>query len=687
MLNKLAVRNAKRSAGDYLIYLVTMTVIATLMFAFNGMIFSKDMNALYAEIKMFAVFIGMATFFIVLIVIWMVHYIVNFMLGKRSREFGTYLILGMEKKQVSKMFRRENIILGFAALVLGLLPSMVFQKIFINVFYSVLNTDYKISLELNPWGVLLTVGVMILAYLWALAGIGRKFKAMQIRDFIGMDRQNEQSQSDKGIWKSVLLFVSVAYIVLFNVMVLGGFGMGGYWIFAHIACLIAAIYILYIGLSAFFVGHIKAKREGIYKGANLFVLRQLASKIKTMRFTMGTLTLLFTAALLGWTTVMMVVDYQRTEIDKQIPFELAVFDDKPDSAFEEQLRAINENASLRDHHIYNIYAGDTDVIGEYLYANVGGTMRTEIVTEDGRMGTSTYFGRDTFMALSDYNRIRAMIGLSEVTLEDGSYILHGSDKIDEQLEKIRDEVPVIVGGQTLDCESINMEPLQQGGMNGADFIVVVRDELLPYLTPYYSVMVGAFEGAVPPDLQTKLRATMKHFIYEVAALELSEENVYAIEYGEGSNYILRVSENVMVAENLKVEGDFVAVSFSFMMAYLGIVFLCAALTIMAVQQLSDATKFRFRYDILKKLGLNKRDTEKVVRKQLAVYYLCPYIVSVILSAFIGMFISERFVYFSGIQAGNYQYYLLALAVFTVVYAVYYVVSYVGFVRNIERNER
>ena len=38
MLSKLAFRNAKRSLKDYLIYIITMTIIAAMMFAFDSMI-------------------------------------------------------------------------------------------------------------------------------------------------------------------------------------------------------------------------------------------------------------------------------------------------------------------------------------------------------------------------------------------------------------------------------------------------------------------------------------------------------------------------------------------------------------------------------------------------------------------------------------------------------------------------
>ena len=39
MLTKLAVRNIKRSINDYILYVVTITLILALMFAFNSMMF------------------------------------------------------------------------------------------------------------------------------------------------------------------------------------------------------------------------------------------------------------------------------------------------------------------------------------------------------------------------------------------------------------------------------------------------------------------------------------------------------------------------------------------------------------------------------------------------------------------------------------------------------------------------
>ena len=89
MLNKLAFRNAKRSMKDYLVYLITMMAVAAMMFAFNSLIFSKDIQAMCSEAMILGAMLGLVTFFIVLIVAWLINYMTIFMLEKRNREFAT----------------------------------------------------------------------------------------------------------------------------------------------------------------------------------------------------------------------------------------------------------------------------------------------------------------------------------------------------------------------------------------------------------------------------------------------------------------------------------------------------------------------------------------------------------------------------------------------------------------------
>ena len=147
MFGKLALRNVRRSARDYLVYVLTMTFVVSLMFAFNSIIFSKDLQKMYEMAAIMAAMIGIATFFIVLIVAWLINYMVRFMLEKRSREFGIYLLIGMNKKEVSGLYMKENLLLGVCSFVIGLGLGMLLQQVLLVVLYSVIQVELRPHLE------------------------------------------------------------------------------------------------------------------------------------------------------------------------------------------------------------------------------------------------------------------------------------------------------------------------------------------------------------------------------------------------------------------------------------------------------------------------------------------------------------------------------------------------------------
>ena len=119
MFAKLAYRNVKRSARDYVIYIFTMMLVTAVMFAFHSLLFSEDVQKMFESVTLIQVMIGLGTFFVVLIIAWLINYMVQFMLKKRSREFGIYLLIGMTKRQISRLYLRENLLLGAGAFWAG----------------------------------------------------------------------------------------------------------------------------------------------------------------------------------------------------------------------------------------------------------------------------------------------------------------------------------------------------------------------------------------------------------------------------------------------------------------------------------------------------------------------------------------------------------------------------------------
>ncbi len=117
--------------------------------------------------------------------------------------------------------------------------------------------------------------------------------------------------------------------------------------------------------------------------------------------------------------------------------------------------------------------------------------------------------------------------------------------------------------------------------------------------------------------------------------------------------------------------------------YIGLVFLCVAFTVLSVQQLSDSNKYKFRYQILNKLGMGKKKIRIVVAKQLFLYYLCPVILSVIISAVFILYVGRQFVIYTGIHTEWILYFGISFVSFLGIYVLYFAVTYFQFNKNIE----
>ena len=117
------------------------------MFAFHSLIFSQDLQQICETAGILAVLIGLASFFVVLIVAWLINYMVRFILEKRSREFGIYMLIGMKKKEISRLYIRESLVLGAGAFLGGLGLGILLQQVLLAILYSMVMMEYHMHLE------------------------------------------------------------------------------------------------------------------------------------------------------------------------------------------------------------------------------------------------------------------------------------------------------------------------------------------------------------------------------------------------------------------------------------------------------------------------------------------------------------------------------------------------------------
>ncbi|MDO4274768.1 MAG: ABC transporter permease [Eubacteriales bacterium] len=668
MLGKLALRNAKRSLHDYFVYLLTMIIITTMMFAFDSMIFSEDIRTISREAGMMGMMIGLMTFFIVLIIVWLVHYMVKFMAEKRSREFATYLLLGFRKKQVARLFFRENVLMGAAAFVIGLLPGMVLQQMMTSAIYAMIQSDYKIKIDFSLASLAMTAGIYAGSYLLALFRNQRRFKKMTIQGMMNMERQNEEIKGGNKSGRQWMFWAALIFIGVFEwMMVTERFNEWN--VYLMILGLVISVYFLYMGLAAFLVGHIRRKGKHVRKGGNVFVYRQLSAKIRTMQFTLGTLTVLFMVALVGASWALMLGQYQNTQGDEKFPFDVAAYRSEADYDFRQEIELVEKEAAIDTEHTYRIYQNGTDDWNTFLGENYAGA------------DTGAYFRYDTYMKVSDYNILRGMLGYGPVEMKENEYLVQVKERLTETLKPMT-EKSISLGGKEYHFGGTETIFFEQNGHNGADYVLVVPDEAIKSMTPYYSAYMAMLKGDAPEGLSTKILN-----LWGFDSLWDATEVMLDGDFGYGSDNIYSTSSPLFVRDEEIPEMKFLLTALIFPLFYIGMVFFLVAVTVLSVQQLSDSSKYRKRYHILQKLGMKKKELNKVILKELALYYVFPFAGAVLLSGGIIGYISILFVTYSGVIAPAWKFFALALALFGGIYVIYFGATYVGFKRNAYEGDR
>ena len=698
MLNKLAFRNAKRSLKDYLIYIITMTIIAAMMFAFDSMIFSKEVRNMCSEAGIMAAMLGIATFFIVLIVAWLINYMAKFMLEKRSKEFGTYLLLGMKRKEISHLYMKENLIMGTIGFMIGAVAGMFQQQIIMTIFYSVFNIEYKVKIDVQGLSVLMTICCYFGCYILALFRNKRKFKKMNISELMKMDKENEKIKQGSPVLSQWLFFGSLAYIILFFIKLFEGrYTVSGVILMSM--GLIISIYMIYFGIAGYIARCVQKGNRRVYKNNNLFIYRQLSSKLSTMRFTMGSLTILLTCAILGGTIAMMFAKYQDTELKNIMPFDVLVYSNNVNEDFKEETEAIEELAGIKEKLIYHIYQNGNHKINDFLYVNAS-TIRKIYRTKDGKLDEEAvkndgdeYYDYDTFISLSDYNALRKMLGYEEITLHENEYAINIKKRMKNDLKGEILNTKVEAGDKELRFSKIYTDSISQNGINGADYLIVVPDSAAEKMAPYYTNLAASVINAPDNKLRDKLddiRQKKNGIMPEKEFQKLVREGKISSNEewddvtlgGYGTDNIIAVFADVLVSAPMTNEMKFVITAIVFPIAYVGIVFVCVALTILAVQQLSDSSKYRCRYVILRKLGLSERSVNRIILKQLLGYYMIPGIVSLIISGIIAVFAGNNFVKYTGVSGSGMYYFGISALVFFGVYVIYFIATYVGFKKNV-----
>ncbi len=645
-LSKLSLRNAQRQARDYLVYFVTVVMAAALLYSFNGLVFSQEIITLSKGISVLPLMIVLASVVVVCVFGWLVAYATRFMLLRRGRELGLYLLIGLENRQLARLFFLENLAVGGCALVLGTALGGLLYQAFRAIVLALFGLPYAFSFGFSLPALGLTVLYFALIYLFALRRSRKYIRRANIHDLLYVDRANEGMVIQTGNvrrWMfsfSIVLGVAGTCLLMAGGAILGVTGAG---------CVIAFLFGFFLSFASGVPAFFDRRPARKYRGQSLLVFRTLTAKLATMGVLMATISMIFTATLISEGAGLVFRGLFAGRAAENACFDLYIGAAGDGPVSQDYFDFIQDNISVERELHYCVYQAEDSRVMDYV----------ERMGEDYHR----YFDRDPVLRYSDYAALRAIAGYPPVELKPGEYLIHCRAYLEKHLTGYTQ--PISLGGASLIPGGVHAEHLLQNydTGNGARYILVVPDEAAEGL-PVFHHAYAAKTAQPVTESQFDLLCDINYRLGEQNLLEPSYDEIHT-----------KASE--------KAEEAAQTVLFVFPLFYLALALTMTAATILTIQQLSETERYRRQFQLLQKLGMDRREMAKALSRQFTIYYALPAVPPVLIGIPFILHLSHAPE--PGVMVGMnspLSIVTISLGIFFLIYAIYILLAYTSLKRNV-----
>lgn len=605
MYMKIAMRNVKKSFRDFLIYFLTLMFSVCLFYTFNSFQAQQEMMVLNASqdtmMQSVSIFMMILSVFIVLILAFLILYANNFLIRRRKKEFGLYMLLGMPNQDISKILVFETACIGVVSLISGLFLGICFSQLLAIITARMLEVSVNYHFIFSFSTLLWTIIAFSSIFLFLMFFNARIMRRQKLIELLSANKKQEK-QRLQSLPLSVILFI-ISCAMLATAYYLATSSLLTFAQFMAPILIIGALgtLLFFFSLSGFLLRFIKTNKNLYLRNLNMFVLRQIHARINTNFISMSAVCLMLLLSIgalgTGWNlNTSMALMYERTT-----PYDMSVSMSGDDP---ESLDTLQYDASvLKQEHRYNIYEADRSLSDFYAIMDQSKAMAAKMFD---RPFPYEVIGYSDYVAFCEQNN------MIPKALDDHSYLLITSmlDNLDYLLT-LPPHAPITVYGQpfTLAKEAFLLTPYNEASAI-AMATVIIQDEFIPedaqISMRYWNMDFNDPQQILP--FQQHLDEQLKDFPPGNSWRTLTRDDVY-------SNMVS------------------IGVLFTYIGLYLGIVFLMASAVILALQQLSEADENRQRYEILRKIGVEKNMMHRAIFLQIAIYFLLPLGLAVIHSYF------------------------------------------------------
>ncbi|MFJ8258574.1 FtsX-like permease family protein [Peribacillus asahii] len=590
-LFSIARKNIRQNFTNYFLYFASMIFSIVIYFTFVSLKYDETIQATSdTSPKISSAFSGAAVVLMVFVAIF-IWYSNSFFTRKRKKEVGLYSLLGVRKKQIGRMLFYENFIMGILALSIGILLGSVLSKFFVSILMGVMGFEAIGDFTISLAAIVNTIIVFSLITIITSFQGYRLIYRFKLIELFQADKEGEQEPKSSFIMALLsVILVGIGYwLALQNLMESNAWKAMGIMVTSLVilATVILGTYFLFSTLTVNLLKMSRKNKRSYWKGINLIGTSQLLYRIKGNARTLTIIAVLSATTLSAVGTAYSLYYNNRSNVELVNPNSMMFINQ--DKNVTNQVRDIisnNKNHDVIYHESIPTLQINADVT----------TLKNNLFSNEMMY---------TVISVSDFNKLakvqkrtdKLSLKGNEAAALDEWYYYEGMSPnyIGSTISlKVNDRV-----------ENITFKSLKKYNVLNyytASTTVVVSDQLFTQL--------GKETNSVKMEVYEITNEDEAKQLTKDIQLILPDEARFSSFYADYS-------------DGMETSGLMI-----FMGGFLGLVFLAATGSIIYFKQLTEANSDKGRYEILHKIGVNKKEVKRSIAKQVLFVFALPLIAGI-----------------------------------------------------------
>lgn len=638
----IAKKNLKNNFSFYSFYFVSVAFVLTVFFSF----ISFSMNSIVLEkissdgrVETMSRVVAML---VMAFVLFYMSYSNTFFMKKRTKELGIYSLLGYRKSTMVKLLTLENILICFAALIVGILLGAVAHKGIVGAIVKLLKLQIETSEIpfINIKAVIFTfifIFAILIVLLFSNWIILRKSTLLML---VRMDKKEEKQVKINTAFSFIgLLLILFGYFLALDITR----GIQSLWktigfspiaLVTLVSVILGTIFFIHSYLP-FIIQKLKKRKSWFYNESNIIIIPNYIFKIRSIAKTLILLTLLVsgTLALFGSTVLTLYHPVAATEriIPSAIEFPVKNKQLATEAIQIAEDSADKESVKHKETTIIQITSSSTNLPQEYSIKEDPGF---DLISE------------------SDYKELIGNQGkkVEFENINDNESILVKYRPDKKKLDKGNIYTLNITPTHSVDIKVKDTTLLNPIGFANSVGTLIISDKLYKEVKSF-----GLPEKTIMSINGTNMRKNKE--VYENLAPLFKNNNYFSSSY-QKIDFVIQQNSSTFL-----------------LIIFVTIIFFIATGSILYFQNLSNTMSKKDEFAILQRMGYNKKKVKKIISKEVFALFSIPYVLGLTHSIF--AMITYKTALMDDLLGKSSAFLLpilFAAIVFTLVYIIYYLLT-------------